>query len=139
MTDRTKQLKRHEGLRLKPYKDTEGKITIGYGHNLTDKGITKHIADMLFYYDLWDTCYQVREKLPYSKDLCEPRQTVLVNMAFNMGINGLLSFTEMLNAVKEKDFKKASKEMLNSKWAKQVGSRAEELAVQMKTGEYVEH
>jgi len=132
--DRLKSdLIRHEGMRLKPYKDTIGKLTIGIGRCLDDVGISEDEALMLLEHDLESAIKWVRTLVDFDS-LDTVRQEVLVNMAFNVGIARLREFVHMLNAVAEGDFEKASKEMLDSVWAGQVGARALELAERMRTG-----
>lgn len=133
----SKQLKRHEGLRLKPYLCTANKITIGYGRNLEQKGITKLEAEELLQNDIIYMFSVLPNKIECFNSLSKPRADVLVNMAFNLGINGLLMFNKMLAAVEMGDYLTASKEMLNSRWAEQVGDRALELSIQMEIGEYM--
>ena len=130
------QLKKHEGLRLKPYTDTVGKLTLGIGRNLADKGITEQEALFLLNNDVDYFYGQLNKKLDWFKNLDDCRQNVLVNMAFNLGVAGLLSFKSMLEECKNEQYNFASIEMLNSKWAKQVGDRSLELSRQMLTGEY---
>jgi lysozyme len=137
--DKTKlaeQLKKHEGLRLKPYTDTVGKLTLGVGRNLEDKGITEQEALFMLNNDVDYFYGQLNKKLTWFKSLDDARQNVLVNMAFNLGVAGLLSFKNMLEECKNEQYNFASIEMLDSKWAKQVGYRSKELAQQMLTGEY---
>lgn len=129
------QLKRHEGLKLKPYKCTEGKLTIGYGRNLEDRGITKSEAEEML---LTDMC-EVEEHLfneGLLSDLNDARKAVLINMGFQLGIQGLFGFKRMIAAVDSKQFELAAKEMLDSKWAKQTPNRAKELSEQMLTGDF---
>ncbi|WMM36554.1 lysozyme [Pseudoalteromonas phage PS_L5] len=135
-TKLAEQLKKHEGLKLKPYTDTVGKLTLGIGRNLEDKGITEQEALFMLNNDVGYFYKKITKELPWIKNLDDARQNVLVNMAFNLGVNGLLSFKNMLTAVATCNFKLASEEMLNSKWAKQVGNRAVELSEQMRTGEF---
>jgi lysozyme len=127
------QLKRDEGLRLKPYQDTVGKLTIGYGRNLVDKGISEEEAEML----LIDDVLYLRNRLtryPWFLVLNEPRQEVIINMAYNLGMTGLLGFKRMIAALNAHNYSLAADEMLDSRWARQVGRRADELALQMRTG-----
>ena len=131
------QLKKHEGLKLNPYQCTAGKTTIGYGRNLDDKGISVHEAEQMLNADIIDTRSEVSRALPVYNEIIPARQDVLINMAFNMGVHGLLKFKKMIAAIELGDYLYASEEMLNSKWAKQVGSRADELARQMVRGEYI--
>ncbi|MBB5322321.1 glycoside hydrolase family protein [Marinobacter oulmenensis] len=128
------QLERHEGLRLKPYKDTVGKLTVGYGRNLDDRGISQDEAEFMLDNDI-DEVEEDLRRLPLYLSLDPVRQTVMANMAFNMGLPTLLTFSRMLGALGERDWDRAAAEMLNSKWARQVGRRAEELADLMRRGE----
>jgi len=128
-----KMLKRHEGYRQFPYNDTEGILTIGYGRNLKDVGISVVEAEMLLDNDITKATRELLKHFPIYK-LTPARQDVLINMAFNLGINRLLGFRKMFEAFKNNDFNRASEEMLDSKWARQVGHRATELAKIMKEG-----
>ncbi|AKN44334.1 lysozyme [Pseudoalteromonas phage Pq0] len=130
------QLEVHEGLRLKPYRDIVGKLTLGIGRNLEDKGITQGEARMMLNNDIDEFVRKLELNVPVYNRLSDCRQNVLVNMAFNMGIGGLKTFVNMLNFLNVADYHGAAKEMLNSKWAVQVGNRALELAEQMRTDEY---
>lgn len=130
------QIKRHEGLRLKPYYCTENKLTIGYGRNLEANGLSQSEADFLLANDIEFVKSALAKVLPWYLRLSPMRQAVLVNMGFNLGVDGLLKFKKMLSAVWESDYDLAAKEMLNSRWASQVGYRANELATQMRTGEW---
>ena len=127
-------LVRHEGVRLKPYLDTLGKITIGVGRCLDTKGITMNEAMNMLRYDIQEASDAVKKNFPWSLELNNNRFNVLVNMSFNMGIVGLSNFKHMLQAVQNKDYEEAAKQMLDSKWAKQVGARATELAEIMRKG-----
>ena len=131
-------LKRHEDLRLKPYKDTEGKLTIGYGRNLDDNGISKIEAEILFLHDVENAQIKLM-CCKYSsvfKKLCKVRQEVLMNMTYNMGIGGVCTFKKMWGHLEKKEYFLAGSEMLDSKWAGQVGRRAIELAKIMRDGVY---
>lgn len=131
------QLKRHEGLRLKPYKCTAGKITIGYGRNLEDKGISVSEAELMLSNDIREFESSLEKRLPVysSSKLNQARKDALTNMAFNLGIDGLLKFKNMIAALEAEYYTLAASEMLDSRWAKQVGPRAIELAEQIRTGE----
>ena len=130
------QLERHEGLRLKPYNDTVGKLTIGYGRNLEDVGISRDEADFMLDNDI-DQVERQLETVDEYRDLDAVRQAVIANMAFNLGFAGLMGFKNMWAAIGRRDWESASEEMLNSKWARQVGVRAVELSEIMRTGEVV--
>ena len=130
----TEQLVRDEGLRLKPYKDSVGKLTIGVGRNLDDRGLSTSEAMMLLTNDIADCAADVNNALPWARGLDEARRGVLLNMCFNLGIHGLLGFTHMLAALQTGLYAAAAAHMLDSRWAEQVGDRALRLAAQLKTG-----
>ena len=130
------QLKRDEGLRLTVYEDTEGHPTIGYGRCLDTKGISHTEAEMLLDHDIQDATAEVTARLPWAASMGEVRFSVLVNMAFNLGLTGLLEFRQALNAMERNEWETAAKAMLDSRWALQVGGRATRLARQMQTGSW---
>lgn len=130
------QLKRDEGLRLTPYKDSVGKLTIGYGRNLDDVGISTEEANVLLLNDIERATNDLSKHLPWIASMDPARQGVLLNMAFNMGIAGLLGFRKFLAYVQDMSYTDASEEMLKSKWAEQVGARAHRLSLQMRSGEF---
>jgi lysozyme len=126
------QLVRDEGLKLRPYTDSTGHLTIGYGYNLSN-GIPKYVADALLDFKMNEAADDVHRTLTWAVDLSEPRRDALVNMTYNMGIGGLLGFRRMLAAMKSGDWTTAAKEMLDSTWATQVGDRAHRLSQQVLT------
>jgi lysozyme len=119
---------KHEGLRLFAYKDTVGKTTIGVGRNLDDRGISKEEALIMLDRDIEDFTQQLSERLFWFDQQPDKVKIVLINMAFNMGLAGLLTFRNTLEHIKNGQYDLASKEMLQSKWASQVGKRAIELS-----------
>ncbi len=129
-------LVRHEGLKLRPYRDTVGKLTIGVGRNLDDRGITKDEALYMLENDIRTAEEELDQRIPWWRELDDVRQEVLLNMAFNLGVPKLMKFKRFLKALKEGNYGQASDEMLNSLWAQQVGRRAKELAFAMRNGEY---
>lgn len=133
-----KQLMIDEGLRLKPYRDSVGKLTIGIGRNLDDVGISALEAYDLLDHDIDRAIIQLVGRFPWFNDLNEARQAVMVNWCFNIGIESLSGFRNTLAALRAGDFVAASKGMLASKWARQVGPRATRLARIMLTGEWNE-
>lgn len=127
---------RHEGLRLKPYRDTKGKLTIGVGRNLDDVGITREEALLLLQNDLARVRQKVERAFPWFSSLNPVRKNVVLNMVFNLGLPRFRGFTKTIAAITAKDWEEAAREMLESRWAKQVGRRAQELAAMMKEGKY---
>ena len=126
-------IKFHEGYRSFPYTDTVGKLTIGYGRNLSDKGISFDEAMVLLRNDIssctkeLSTFMWYNEQPPHVKD-------ALVNMCFNLGLTNLLKFKRMIKALEKKDYTTAAKEALDSKWATQVPNRAKDIALVMRQG-----
>ncbi len=129
------QLLRHEGLRLKPYRCTAGKLTIGVGRNLDDRGISQKEAFVLLENDILRCENELLGHIPIGySSLNETRKSVLLNMCFNLGISGLLEFKNTLAFIGAGDFERAANSMLASRWAKQVGRRAIELSELMRKG-----
>jgi lysozyme len=135
MSNLIAQLKRHEGLELMPYKCTSGKTTIGVGRNLEDIGITEEEAELLLLNDI-GRVKQELENDQWYMDLDPVRKAVIENMSFNLGYPTLKKFQNMIASISEGDYETASKEMLDSRWSKQVGQRSIELAEQMRTGQW---
>ena len=126
------QIKRHEGLRLHPYQDSRGVWTIGYGHT---GPITLEAAEVLLNQDIARAVSDFYRMPDWIDKLDITRKRVLVNMIFNLGLQGLKTFKKMLSALERKDYQTAAIELLDSKYARQVGSRAEELAKQLLDGD----
>lgn len=133
----TKELRRDEGVVPFAYEDHLGNLTIGVGR-LIDKrkggGLSDAEIDFLLSNDIDRFEKQIIDALPWYSRLDDVRQRVLVNMAFNLGIAGLLGFKNTLAMIERGDYAGAAKGMLNSKWAGQVGERAKRLAIMMETG-----
>ena len=127
-------LTKHEGLRLKPYLDTVGKITIGIGRNLDDKGISEDEANFLFENDVDEATIQVIKVFPNFHDWSINRQNALIDMVFNMGITRFMGFKKMIAAIKNGDWVTAAAEMRDSKWAEQLPRRVAELAIMVEKG-----
>lgn len=131
------QLIDHEGLELKPYRCTAEKLTIGVGRNIEDRGITEDEARYLLKNDIKIVEDELLERKPEVAGLDSVRQRVLVDMGFNIGLPTLMKFQNMWAAIEEEDWEEASAQMMDSRWAKQVGRRAERLSQAMATGEWV--
>jgi lysozyme len=130
-----RSLIRHEGVRLRPYLDTVGKLTIGVGRNLIDRGLSQDEAMLLLDHDIAIAVSDTFQLCPWAQTLDGVRQTVLIEMCFNLGAERLLGFEKMLTALRERNYLKAASEMLDSQWARQVGTRAHTLAGLMQTGQ----
>jgi lysozyme len=125
---------RHEGLRLKPYRDTKNKLTIGVGRNLDDVGITRAEALRLLDNDIARVQHEVGHAFPWFSRLDPARKDVVLNMVFNLGLSRFRRFRKTIAAIKARDWEQAAREMLASLWARQVGRRARELAEMMRRG-----
>lgn len=128
------RLIKHEGLMLKPYKCPAGKITIGVGRNLEDRGITEEEAMILLQNDILACRKECYASFIWYGELDEVRQGVILEMCFNLGISRLKGFKKMLKACELKNYTLASQEMLSSLWARQVGNRAKKLADILRKG-----
>ena len=127
----------HEGIRLKPYRDSVGKLTIGVGRNLDDMGITEGEALYLLRNDIRRVVDELYNALPFWEELSMPRRAVLIDMCFNLGLTRFLGFKRMLACLGRGDYDGAAREMLDSRWAGQVGRRADDLATMMRENRYV--
>jgi len=136
------ELRRDEGVRYSPYFDTVNVQTVGVGHNmeakplptlwkfpLNDTQVNRILAG-----DLADVFDDLDRSLPWWRTLSYARQRVIVNMCFNLGLQGLLGFVNTLTFVKNGKYEQAARNMLASKWAKQVGNRSVRLAEMMRNG-----
>lgn len=128
------ELIRDEGLRLRPYRCTGGALTIGVGRNLDVRGIRDDEARFMLHNDMAEVWTDLKRVMPWVEQLNDARQRVLVNMAFNLGTNGLVQFRKTLAAVKAGQYERAAEMMLDSLWADQVGARAQRLSRMMATG-----
>lgn len=131
------QLKKQEGYREKPYRDIKKIWTFGYGFNI-ENGITEPEAAMLLEFRVAKLMHRLPMVMPDYKKLTPARQNVIINMAYNLGVRGMLGFGDMHTAIKYDDYEMAACAMLDSLWAVQVGDepgqRAYELAVMMREG-----
>lgn len=140
MSDRAYDLARdsimkHEGLRLELYKDTVGKLTIGYGHNVEDNGISRDVAALILQEDMDDAVLDCETVYGEGfRDLSDERRAVLYEMCFQLGRSRFAGFAQMLAKSIGGDHVGAANEMLASRWAQQVPKRAKELADRYRFG-----
>lgn len=144
----------HEGVRLKPYDDKtgktvrsgdelQGKITIGVGRNLTDRGISQSEMNTLLNADIREA-ERAAATYDFYADLGEPRQAVVVSMIFNLGVSGWAKFRRTHKLIRAGKYEQAAMEMVTDRhgntnpWAEQVGDRALHLAQIMRTGKWIE-
>lgn len=139
-TELTRQLKGDEAVRANVYQDSLGLWTIGVGRlvdaSKTGGGLRPEEITLLLNNDIDDRIDQLTRRLSWFQDLDSARQGVLVNMAFQLGVNGLLGFVNTLKLVGQGDYSAAADNMLLSRWASQTPARAERMADQMRTGQW---
>lgn len=129
------RLVQHESLKLSPYRDSKGFLTIGIGHNLDAKPISRRAAFVILEDDIMDAIADLDRALPWWRQMDAIRRSILTEMCFNLGLPRLLSFRKALGAMQRQDWATAATEMLDSKWAREdVGKRANVLADIMRSG-----
>lgn len=131
------QLLLHEGFRSSAYRDSLGYLTIGIGRQIDSRaggGITKDEALYLLSNDIDGVTEALSRQCPWWLGLDDVRQRVIADMAFNMGVRKFLTFESLIAAVKVQAWPEAAHQMLNSRWATQVGRRALRLAEMMRSG-----
>ena len=137
--DLKSQLLREEGSESCAYQDSLGYWTIGVGRLIDSRkggGLSNDEIDFLLENDIKAKTREVLLALPWMPRLSEPRQAVLIGMAFQMGIGGLLKFKRMLGSIEDGQYVEAAEEMVKSRWAMQTPKRAYRMAQQMETGEW---
>lgn len=132
------QLILDEDEKLKPYRDSVGKLTIGVGRNLDDVGISSAESKFMLSNDIDRTVNELDKHLVWWRVLDDVRQRVVANMCFNLGVHSLLGFTHMLKALEDKNYEEAARQMESSLWAKQVNIRATRLVYMMRSGQDIE-
>lgn len=135
-----RQLRGDEGVRAQAYKDHLGYLTIGVGRLIDERkpgaGLRGHEIDYLLRSDIDDRIEQLTRRLPWFQDLDDARRGVLINMAFQLGVDGLMGFKNTLALVERGEYQGAAENMLKSLWARQTPARAARMAEQMRTGEW---
>ena len=144
MEKTTAIIAKHEGLRLKPYRCSAGKLSIGFGRNLDDVGISQHEAEAMLTADV-TIAYTEAQSFEWFAGLNGPRRAAIVNMIYNLGIPRFKKFTNTLMYMEQGDYIGAANEILEgtgaggrSRWYVQVGKRAEEVSEMLKTGKWPE-
>jgi lysozyme len=140
MSKLSDQLRIHEGVRSHAYKCSANMITVGVGRNLDENGglgLSDDEIDYLLENDI-RRCKQELITLPWFSQIDSVRQDALINMCFNLGMTRLLGFKNALTAMSVGDYDTAADEFMDSRWAKQVGRRAEEVCTMIRTGSYPE-
>ena len=140
MSKLVEQLKRHEGIRTHAYQCTANMPTVGVGRNIDEDGglgLSIDEIEFLLENDI-KRCKQELIDLPWFPEIDSVRQDALINMCFNLGMTRLLGFKNALTAMSVGDYDLAADEFMDSRWAKQVGSRADEVCEMIRSGNYPE-
>ena len=140
MSKLIEMIKEHEGVVKHAYQDSRGYWTIGVGRLIDEKlggGLSDGEIDYLLANDI-KRCRAEAEQYPWFNKMNEPRQAVIVSMLFNLGKPRFDKFQNMQAALLVGDYTLASHEMLDSRWASQVGRRAIEMSDMMQSGEWHE-
>ena len=132
MPNLIEQIKESEGFRPTVYQCTEGYDTIGYGFAIKDLVLGEDICEIILERKIAELKLRIQQKLPFYDDMPEKAQDVIVEMCYQMGINGFSKFKKTIDHLMRKDYKAASVEMLDSRLAKQTPNRAKKLSNQMK-------
>tara|TARA_R100000808_G_scaffold12433_1_gene30907 strand:- start:3502 stop:3912 length:411 start_codon:yes stop_codon:yes gene_type:complete len=122
------QIKKHEGFRSRVYKCSAGFDTIGYGFAIKDLVLDEDIAEQILIRKLYDLTCKIQDRFRWFDDQPREAQDVIINMCYQLGVTGFSRFKKTIYLLEHKDYKKASYEMLESKWALQTPNRAEELS-----------
>ena len=138
ITNISEQLQRDEGLRLTAYADSRGYSTIGYGHRVFGplSTITQAEANVLLTTDIASAERAITKELPWAMALPDVYKGVIINLTFNMGMDGLLEFRHFLSLMQAGRYSDAAYELLRSKWATEVGERAHRLFEQLQDGKW---
>jgi lysozyme len=143
MTERLlEMLKRHEGAVIKngrhvPYRCPAGKLTIGYGRNVEEFGLSEDEVDYLLENDIERVIKELSTEYPWFNSLDDVRKDAIIDISFNLGATRLRGFKRALAAMEVADYKLAAKEFLDSQWSRDVKGRSHELASMIETGEYL--
>ena len=126
------KIKKHEGFRSTVYECTEGYETIGYGFAINDLKLDEDIAELILVRKLADLVARIKQTFPWTKDAPEEIQDVVVDMCYQLGVNGFSKFKKTIYLLETEQYEEASTEMLDSLWAKQTPNRAKELSEEVR-------
>ena len=121
-------IKESEGFRDKVYKDTLGIDTIGYGFAIKDLVLEEDICDIILARKVEKLVVKVNDKFPFLQGIPVDKVEIIIEMCYQMGVNGVSKFKKMLKYLENGNYEKSSIEMLDSKWAKQTPNRAKKLS-----------
>ena len=128
------QIKEHEGLKLFPYKCPAGKLTIGYGHNLQDNGLSKSACEYILYDDIDEAKRNLKTIFgnEFFESLNDSKKIALIDMMFNLGMVKFLTFKRFIFAVETQNWENASYEIIHSRAYEQNKKRYKKLSEQIR-------
>jgi lysozyme len=132
-----KLLLKEEGFIARPYRDSKGNLTIGIGWNLDARPMTQEQGLSICGQQVQEVENELIQALDCYYKLDDVRRAVLLDMAFQLGVTGLLTFKDMIALVAEGAYVNASLQMLSSDWGREFKTRANNLAIMMRTGEWL--
>ena len=136
MDDTGKYIAAEEGYRQFPYRCTAGKLTIGYGFNLDDTGLSEAESAAILHMRIDELRTILAKRLPWFSALNEARQAALLSMAYQMGLAGLLKWQRTLGHLASGDYETAATEMVKSRWYTQTRDRARRTCYMMRYGRF---
>ncbi len=125
-------IKIHEGYVSRVYKDSLGIDTIGYGFAIKDLNLEEDICQIILQRKLESLEKRINKRFEWYKDMPQPIKDVVAEMCYQMGVTGVSKFKKTINFLKNKQWRRASVEMLDSRWANQTPGRANELSERVK-------
>lgn len=136
MDDTEKYIAAEEGYRQFPYRCTAGKLTIGYGFNLDDTGLSEPESAAILHMRIDELRDKLKSRFPWFAGLVPARQAALLSMAYQMGLAGLLKWQHTLGYVASGDYEAAAAEMVKSRWYTQTRARARRTAYMVRYGRF---
>jgi lysozyme len=127
------ELRRHEGFEARPYRDSVGVLTVGYGWNLESDPMYREAAEVQLKCKLIELEQRLLSLYDWYPNLSQCRKDVVLNMCYNLGLEGFGKFRQTIYYIARSRFEEAAAEMLRSKWAEQVGNRSRTLSEHMRT------
>tara|TARA_R110002020_G_scaffold72318_2_gene186171 strand:- start:558 stop:962 length:405 start_codon:yes stop_codon:yes gene_type:complete len=125
-------IKLHEGYVSKVYKDSVGIDTIGYGFAIKDLNLAEDICHIILQRKIESLEERINKRFDWYKNMPQPIKDVVAEMCYQMGVTGVSKFKKTIGFLKNKQWRKASVEMLDSRWANQTPGRANELSERVK-------
>jgi len=124
LNDAVELVSQHEGFRSKPYHCTEGYLTIGYGKRVDYIEVDKETAKKWLKKELKELDKRLQHTFDWYFNSPDGVKEVVIDMCYNLGVSGFSKFKKTIYLLETEQYEEASEEMLDSKWARQVKTRA---------------